>query len=329
MRIVHLVSSLGPTCSARYLAHVVPRFPGESLIINTGFAEPFAPQLRQAGTSVRELRFRGPLDGATALDLYRSVAAYAPDIVHFWGDRATAIANVLVPHPLRRPSLPIVVGDLRADSRSLFVCRMRRLACAARDSVPVVDPEPAAPAETGLPAGARMILNVGGYDERSDQRSAVWSYDMLRYVDPQAHLVVVGDGPLRAKVEAFAKSIGRGDPRIHFVGPRADVPALLRSAAIAFSTHRAGGRTFLAEALAAGVPVVAVDTPDARTLIRDGENGLLVRRGDYPVQAGAMLRIVSDSALANRLTEGARESRFPTPDEAARDLERFYRTLAG
>ncbi len=329
MRVVHLVSSLGPTSAARYLAHVVPRFPGESLVINTGPAEPFAPQLRQAGNTVRELRFRGPLDGTTALDLYRSVAAFAPDIVHLWGDRATAIANALVPHPLRRPSHPIVVGDLRADSRSLLVRRMRRLARAVRDSIPVVDPEPTAPAETGLPAGARMILNVGGFDERSDQRSAVWSYDMLRYVDPLAHLVVVGDGPLRAKVDAFAKSIGRGDPRIHFVGPRADVPSFLRSAAIAFSTHRSGGRSFLAEALAAGVPVVAVDTPDARTMIRDGENGVLVPRCNYPVQAAALLRVLADPAIGERFRDSARNTRFPTPYEAARELEQFYRSVAG
>jgi glycosyltransferase involved in cell wall biosynthesis len=327
VRVVQFVSSLGTTSAARHLAHVLPRLEGERLVVNLGTGAPFEPPLRTAGVPVHTFPFRGPLDGSAALALHRFVRAFAPDIVHIWGDRAAAFANLLAPRPFRRPPFALVVGDVQG--RSALVRRARRLARSVRDSFPIVDPAPVAPADAGLPAGARMILNVGGFDERSDQRAAVWSYDMLRYVDPAAHLVVVGDGPSRAKIEAFARSIGRGDARIHFVGPRADVPALLRAATIAFSTHCSGGRSFLAEALAAGVPIVAVDMPDSRALIRDGGNGLLVRRGDYPAQAGALLRIVSDPALANRLTEGARESRFPTPDEAARDLERFYRTLAG
>ncbi len=326
MRVVHLVSSLGPTSAARHLAHVLPRVAGERFVLNLGPAEPFEPALRAAGVPVRTVRFRGPLDGSTALAFYREVSAFAPNVVHVWGDRAAAIANLLAPHPFRKPPFALVVGDVRGGSP--LVRRVRRLAVAVRDSFPVVDPVPVAPQRADLPAGAKIILNIGGYDERADQRAAVWSFDMVRYVETEAHLLLVGDGPRRAKVEAFARSIGRGDDRIHFVGPRSDVPALLGAAAIAFSTHRAGGRGFLAEALAAGVPVVAVDSPDSRSLIRDGENGLLVRRGDYPAQAGALLRLVSDPPLAERLASGARIERFPTPDAAARALDGFYRALA-
>ena len=302
MRALHLVSSLGPTATARYLSSAVPRLGGEPLVVNLGDSRPFEETIRAAGVQIETVKFRGPFDLAAAVRLRKIVNDFSPTLVHVWGNRAAAIANVLAPLPMGKKSYPLVVGDLRTASplSRLFVQRTRRRADATRDSTPVVDPTSTPPANLGLPAGSRFILNAGGFDHRSDQRAAIWSYDMLRYVDPSLHLVVVGDGPLRAGVEQFAKSIARGDGRIHFLGVRSDVRELLAAASIAFVTHREGGKSFAAEAMATGVPVVAVESADLKGPIRDGENGLFAKRARYADQAAALLRALTNAFLAWR-----------------------------
>ncbi len=328
MRVLHLISTLGPTATAKYLSSVVPRLGGEQFVINLGDSQPFEEPIHAAGVRIETVKFRGPFDLASAKRLRELVKGFMPTLVHVWGNRATAIANVLA---LGTKRYRLVVGDLRTASplSSPLIQRTRRRADATRDSTPVVDPSPAAPANLGLPAGSRYILNVGGFDNRSDQRAAVWTYDMVRYVDPMIHLVMAGDGPLRAGIEQFSKSITRGDGHVHFLGIRTDIRELLAGARIAFVTHRDGGKTFAAEAMAAGVPVVAVESADLKALIRDGENGLIVKRARYADQAAALLRVLSNAELAEKLRTGGRSMPFPTPESAAAELLAFYRSLAG
>lgn len=323
MRIVHLVSSLDPNATARYLSLVLPevaKLGHELFAINCGASAPFADVLQSSGIKLETRRFRGPFDLAAAMRLRKAVASFAPDAIHVWGNAAAAIANVL-------PSCKVVVGDLReahATTR-ILVGRTRRRARMVHDSKPVVDRAPVAPADLGLPAGARIVLNAGGFDERSDQRSAVWAFDMLRYADPTAHLVIAGDGPNRSAVRRFADSLTAGDRRVHFLGMRSDVPALLAAASVAFVLHRKGGTAFASEALAAGIPVVAVDTPEIGRLVQSGTNGLLANVGDFPGLARSLNRILSDGALAETLRAGARRTAVPGPEEAAAELSAIYR----
>lgn len=328
MRVLHLVSSLGPTATAKYLSAVVPRLGDEQVVINLGDSQPFETPILAAGVRIEKVKFRGPFDIASAQRLREIFDGYSPTLVHVWGNRAAAIANVLV---WRTKRFRLVVGDLQptASLSRPLIYRTRHRVIAVRDSVPVVDPSPAVPADLGLPAGSRYILNAGGFDNRSDQRAAVWSYDMVRYVDPAIHLVMAGDGPLRAGIERFSQSITRGDGHVHFLGVRPEMRELLAGASLAFVTHREGGTTFAAEAMAAGVPVVAVESGDMKPILHDGENGLFVKRGRYADQAAALLRVLSNPILSETLRAGGRATPFPTPATATRELLAFYGSIAG
>jgi glycosyltransferase involved in cell wall biosynthesis len=61
------------------------------------------------------------------------------------------------------------------------------------------------------------------------------------------------------------------------------------------------------EANARGTPAVAYDVPGLRTSIRDGETGLLVENGNVPALADAVISMIKDTELRNRLTENALE----------------------
>jgi len=127
---------------------------------------------------------------------------------------------------------------------------------------------------------------------------------------PDATLALVGEGPLRAGLEA------RSDPSVRFVGEVADVrPWLAASDAVALPSHSEGMSLSVLEALAVGRSIVATDVDGAREEIGDVAEpaGAIVAIGDAPAFGAALARRLADADLA--AAEGRRgraraESRF-------------------
>jgi glycosyltransferase involved in cell wall biosynthesis len=138
-------------------------------------------------------------------------------------------------------------------------------------------------AQAGRVHAERYILAAGGFDDAANLKQAVWAFDVLKYANPGLHLVLLGDGPQRADIERFARSLGFDDLRVRCVGHVPDVTPHLAHTEQVWSTHRCGGLKFLLEAMASGVPVIASETPDARSVVTHGANGLLVPV-DQPVE---------------------------------------------
>ena len=89
--------------------------------------------------------------------------------------------------------------------------------------------------------------------------------------------------------------------------------------------------TVLLEAAAAGCPVVASDVGGVREIVDDGATGLLVPPQDEKALATALVRILSDPELGERMGHAARakaESQFSIAIQAKRTLE-VYRQLVG
>jgi glycogen synthase len=133
----------------------------------------------------------------------------------------------------------------------------------------------------------------------------------LQSQDPQ--LVLVGDGPERARTERLAQHLGIG-VRVHFLGfvPHIQVPALLRAADVMVlpSRYEELG-TALIEAMYARVPVVASDTGGIRELVTSGVHGLLVIPEAPAALAAAIDHTLSHpteaAAQADRAHQRARE----------------------
>jgi len=133
----------------------------------------------------------------------------------------------------------------------------------------------------------------------------------------RADLTIVGgleDDPEHIRLERLARDSGVFD-RVRFLGSRlyAEVPALLAAASIALLPLAEGivARCFtsplkLFDYLAAGIPIVAVDFPTIREVLRDGENALLVPPERPDLFAAAVRRLLDDPALAARLAQQAR-----------------------
>ena len=147
-----------------------------------------------------------------------------------------------------------------------------------------------------------------------------------------ASLVVVGDGPLRARVEAAVRrSAARDRITLHGFVPHDQVPAVLRSLDLLVlpSVYEEMG-SVLAEAMACGLPVVASDVGGIPDVVRDGETGILVPPGDVAALTKAVDEVLGDAAVARRLGDEARRqsARYSWPGLAERVADLYAAALA-
>jgi glycosyltransferase involved in cell wall biosynthesis len=116
---------------------------------------------------------------------------------------------------------------------------------------------------------------------------------------------LVGDGPLRGRLEAQARELGVTD-RVEFVGRREEIPALLSQAAIlAHTSENEGCPNVVMEAMACGRPVVAMQAGDIPLLIDEGETGYIVD-GDAESFAHRIATLARDRALCRQMGKAAR-----------------------
>jgi len=119
-------------------------------------------------------------------------------------------------------------------------------------------------------------------------------------------LLLIGDGALRGQLEARASALGLSD-RVHFLGRRLDVPRLLRRADVAcLPSHAEGLPNSVLEAMLAGLPVVVTAVGGCPEFIDHGDNGLLFQPGNVAALAGALDRVLGDSAAARQMGARAR-----------------------
>jgi 1,2-diacylglycerol 3-alpha-glucosyltransferase len=147
-------------------------------------------------------------------------------------------------------------------------------------------------ARFGVGDGESMVLSVARLGREKSLELAIGAIAAL---PPSARLVIVGDGPERAPLRQAALRAGVGD-RVDFALelPREDLPDAYASAdAFLFTSSSETQGLVLAEALAAGLPVVAVDTPSTRDVLAGA--GLVVR-GDPDALAAAVVRALAGEA---------------------------------
>jgi glycosyltransferase involved in cell wall biosynthesis len=150
---------------------------------------------------------------------------------------------------------------------------------------------------------------------------------------------IVGDGPCRAALEAQARALGLAD-RVHFLGHREDVPALLAGSDLFVLPSRTEAfPNSVMEAMAAGLPVVATRTGGIAELVDDGVTGRLVDVGDARGLARSIGEIAASPAAAARMGDAGLsvvEARYSVPamvrgfaDIIQEELRTGRRTVAG
>ena len=165
-----------------------------------------------------------------------------------------------------------------------------------------------------------------GEASRSGRRAFALASEMMPH--GLLHLTVAGTGPCEAELRAMAP------PDVTFMGyldrrgPLPDLYANCDAFVFASTTETLG--LVVLEAMASGLPVVAVPAGGVRDHLQDGRNGLACREGDVHAMALAMVRLATEWGLSRRLARGARATVAGLSwDKEIERLDRSYREVVG
>jgi glycosyltransferase involved in cell wall biosynthesis len=306
---------------------------------------------------------RSKFDPATLADLLKVIDRKHVDILHLHGYGATTFGRIAggmrrlptilhehanltdtpwyqkVADALLEPLTDIAIAV--SNSTAEFVIKARQM---PPDKVKVVYlgvplEEFSRPRSAGEIAAARAGLDIGPGDfavgtvtRLHDSKGNSYLVEAARLVlndRPQAKFFVVGEGPLREPLEQQARALGLTD-RFVFAGFARDVAAVVSAFDLSvFPSLWEGTPLTVFEALAMGKPIVATDADGLLDVLQHDRDALIVPRRDATALASAIVRMVDDTPLRERLSAAARES-GRAYDIAAfvRKMERLYELLS-
>ncbi len=284
------------------------------------------------------LRLQTAFSPALLWDAYRRLRANPPDVIHahttffFSSLVAAALAKLL-----RRPLVTTLhVGALDAMplaqrlpvlayERSLgraVVSASDRVICvsqAVADYAPrlgakrertvvqlnAVDCDAFHPTDAPREGAPRLVF-VGRLIQNKGPQFLIEALPHVFARHPGATLWVVGDGPLRASLEARCRELGIAE-RVQFLGTRSDVADLMRDCDVFVRPSLMEGLPLtVLEAMATGLPAVATPVGGTAEVLQDGVTGLLVPPRDVVGLETALDRLLADDGLRRRMGAAAR-----------------------
>lgn len=140
------------------------------------------------------------------------------------------------------------------------------------------------------------VLCVGNFRVPKDHETLIRAFALTKGME----LFLVGEGELRESLEILVKRLGL-ENRVHFLGIRHDIPALVRGADIYVQPSLWEGFCIaVAEAMAGGLPVVVSDAPALLSLV--SKNGLIFPTRDTKGLAKCLMLLALDKKLRKRLS---------------------------
>lgn len=341
MRIAYVITRADAVGGASVHVLEMARFVsqrGHRAMVFIGGSGPVTERLKRAGVPFHSLRFLGrairPAADLRALfELSAALRDFRPDLVSThtakagWIGRAACarmgLAAIHTPHGWPIGARMPGSGELFRMAERIAAPWARAIVCVCEDERQLALARGLAPPERlrVIPNGVRdvpealraapgagtvRIVSVARFEPPKDHATLLDALASLRGLEWQLDLV--GDGPREAAARARAARLGIAG-RVHFLGAREDVAAVLARAHIfALASRSEALPRSLLEAMCAGRAVVASAVGGIPEAIDDGANGLLVPSRDAQALAGALGSLIGDASLRLRLGAGARAS---------------------
>jgi glycosyltransferase involved in cell wall biosynthesis len=316
--------------------------------------------LRAEGVSARMLG-RKPMDPRLIQDLGREIERTRARVLHVHGYAASNFGRIAA----RRAGIPLVLHEHFADPAmpwyqkipDLFLRDLTSHAIAVSQSTadflirdrfvpddrvnvvfngaPLDQFAPKAReegygvrAELGIPLEAPLITTIGRLNAQKGHTTLIAAAGLVIARVPAARFLIAGDGDLLDSLKAQAKALGVPES-IVFAGHRKDIPRLLAATdVLCISSNYEGTPLVLFEAMAAGKAIVSTAVDGCREVIQDKRTGLLVPPQDPEKLGEALLTVLEDSQLREKLERGAQQaSKRYDISECMRAIQQIYDDL--
>jgi glycosyltransferase involved in cell wall biosynthesis len=181
----------------------------------------------------------------------------------------------------------------------------------------------------GLTPADAVVGTVARLAKEKDFATFLRAVALARQHVTSLRAFIVGEGPLRTQLEELVSSLELTG-MVTFLGKRKDIGDLIQCYDVFLLTSIIEGMpNAVMESQFLGVPVVATMAGGTVDLIRDGETGLLAPIGNYEALASALLRVLTDDGLRDKISRTASEqirSGYTVEQFVAR-TEKVYRVL--
>jgi glycosyltransferase involved in cell wall biosynthesis len=150
-----------------------------------------------------------------------------------------------------------------------------------------------------------MVARLEGH---KDQPTLIKATAILKKQGIQILVRLIGEGSKRPELEQLIQSLGL-EAQVTLLGMRRDIPEQLSQMDLFIFAAKPdeGFGIALAEAMAAGVPIVATNVGACREVLQDGRCGLLVKTGDPQALADGIAQVLSDRQTAQERAKLAKE----------------------
>lgn len=333
-RVVLLIPTLdhsGAEKQCVLLASGLPRDQFEVHVVALTRGGPYSADLQRANIPLTVIGKRSKFDPSTFWRLRQELKRLQPDILHTWLFAANSYGRLCAGVA---PQAKIVVSERCVDSwkagwqlwldRRLIARTDRlvgnsgsvvefyrelgvpaeKLVCVPNGIDIPAEPGPDRAAllqELNLPPDAFVAGFIGRLARQKRVEDVIWAVETLRQIRNRLHLVIIGDGPERARLEEFVRNIHCIE-HVHFLGHRDDATRFLPAMDVfCLASSFEGMSNSVMEAMAAGRPVIASDIPANRELVRPNETGFLCKLGDSVGFMQYLRRLIDEPGLGERL----------------------------
>jgi L-malate glycosyltransferase len=317
-------------------------------------------QRAKEGLDLLPLTPRTEMDLSAAWRLSRLVKQLKPDILHAHDPHAVAMAAMALSMSTQLVKPPLVAArrvDFRLRGNTLSRWKYRQVDCfiCASEAIRkmlIVDGVPAERAVTvhegidlgraeaapparihqdlWLPHDAPVIGNVAALVPHKGQRHLIDSAALVVRQVPDARFVIAGEGELRSVLQRAIKE-HHLEKHVLLAGFRPDVLSFHKAFDIfVMSSVTEGLGTSLLDAMACGKPVVATTAGGIPEVVVDGETGFLVPPRDHEAMAAALVRLLKDRELRERMGNAGlvRARRKFSAERMVQDTVRVYDRVA-
>lgn len=242
----------------------------------------------------------------------------------FWGRLAAYFARVpVIASALHSTGWPDGIGRLNrwltpitdafiavADTHGQFLIDQERLppekvfvipnGVDTSRFVPVFRGPSSARSIAGLPTEVPLCCIVAALrPEKNHERFLRIAARIRQQHAPTAEFVIVGDGPARAALETYSKSLNI-DHAVHFLGSRRDVANVLAACNVFMLTSdNEASPVSIMEAMACGLPVIAPDVGSVSEIVAHGKTGFVIKKtaeGEFADRCGQLLNDLPGAA---------------------------------